>query len=68
MINSIQPDLINESKLSKKSFNMYETLQLHDQAIEGAKALGCHVINIGGKDLYDKNVSFIVIILSLYTN
>lgn len=39
---------------------MYETLNNLNLAIEGAKALGCHIINIGTKDLYDKNVCFFI--------
>lgn len=41
----------------KKASNMYETLNNLKLAIDGAKALGCQIINIGPKDLYDKNVS-----------
>lgn len=59
LINAIEPGLIDEKKIiNKKNPNAYEILINHDLAIQGAIELGCSVVNIGSKDIYDGDVCF----------
>eukprot|EP01095_Lingulamoeba_sp_RSL-Kostka_P007905 TRINITY_DN257_c1_g1_i1.p1 TRINITY_DN257_c1_g1~~TRINITY_DN257_c1_g1_i1.p1 ORF type:complete len:745 (-),score=330.47 TRINITY_DN257_c1_g1_i1:49-2253(-) len=51
LINKTFEDTIDESKLAKKPKNDFEKNINHDMCIEGAKKIGCSVVNIGGKDL-----------------
>jgi plastin-1 len=51
MINKTFPGTIDESKVSKKPKNVFESNLNHDLCLEGAKAIGCSTINIGAGDL-----------------
>eukprot|EP01122_Echinamoeba_exundans_P003462 TRINITY_DN1355_c0_g1_i2.p1 TRINITY_DN1355_c0_g1~~TRINITY_DN1355_c0_g1_i2.p1 ORF type:complete len:703 (-),score=225.91 TRINITY_DN1355_c0_g1_i2:487-2595(-) len=52
LINKIKPGTINERRIvTKPNPNTFEVMINHDLAIQGAKELGCSVINIGGTDL-----------------
>lgn len=54
-INATKPNVIDERKVcTKPKPSTYEILGNHDLAIQGARDLGCMVINISGQDLMDK--------------
>jgi len=55
LINKWFKDTIDETKASSKPKNTFEAGINHELAIEGAKKLGCTVVNIGGADLLAGN-------------
>lgn len=65
LINKIKPGTINERRIvTKPNANTFEVMINHDLAIQGAKELGCSVINIGGTDLINGTVCISVVPLS----
>jgi len=51
LINKSFEDTVDESKMVKKAKNQFEVKINHDMCIQGAKDIGCSVVNIGGSDL-----------------
>jgi len=51
LINRGFPNAINQMKVKLRPANDYQKNENHDLCIQGAKDIGCSVINIGGKDL-----------------
>lgn len=57
LINATKPGLIDDKKIvMKKNPNAYEVMINHNLAIQGAIELGCTIVNIGSKDIYDGDV------------
>jgi hypothetical protein len=64
LINKVEPNTINEKHLiSKSDKSKFEMNINNDMAIQGAKDLGCTVVNIGGNDLTQANKSSILALL-----
>lgn len=55
-MNTIKPNVILKSRINEKNPNVFKILENHNLALNAAKEIGLHIINIGANDLSAGNV------------
>lgn len=55
-MNTIQNNIIIESKINKNKLNIFQMIENHNNAINAARKIGLHIINIDSNDLINGNV------------
>lgn len=56
LMNVIKPDVIKKNKINENSPNVFKIVENHNLALNAAKEIGLHIINIGANDLSSGNV------------
>lgn len=64
-MNAIKSNAILKSKINEKNPNVFKILENHNLAINAAKEIGLHIINIGANDLSSGNVYMFSLIINL---
>lgn len=55
-MNVIKPDVMKKNKINENSPNVFKIVENHNLALNAAKEIGLHIINIGANDLSSGNV------------